>query len=1854
MGGVSSAQAQDCSDYPGGVLDGSAGTIAPAQLQIDRNCTIRNFPASNPLSTNFSFLTQPGQTNERWLIVFDNVVHTGQMACNSVAGHRIWFTNGSSTSIQEGCQNLLIPVEKIDKRNPAGQTTAAIGVPFTYSLTIPVLFDPATGSVINASGSLNDLHGVIVTDDLNATGVDLTYLSHVAYWQGSGTPVPHTFSNVDGLLTFDGFPIIPAGQQIEIEITVVLADTPANVAGTQFVNTAKWEFGRLIDGVFYQPLPGEWGITPPLTIGAPQLVVTKTGPATLGLTLNLGEWGQFGLDVHNTGLSDAWNVTILDRLPDGPTGGMCDTTPEVLSARVFEADGSTPVSGVLVEGSDFSLGYGPAPSCELTLTLLTAAGTIGANQRLIITYRTKLDADSQNGVTLTNVAGATQWFNADGSNPNRQAYTRTLSDGSVGVPDHEDAHTVTVALSGYFFEKSVENLTSGVSPTATAAPGDTLRYTLRLQSTDVPLNDLTFHDDLGALNAFAAFVPGSLALVAGSIPPGADASNTDPSGGTNGSGILDIRGLSVASSSEVRVQFDIRLDATLADGSVILNQADLLSTIKLADSDDPNINGQADPNVAGDEDPTQVVIARPPLAPLLKQNTQATASVGETFRYRITIPQAPYAFPVYDVRITDDLSVSAADLRFVGVTKISGSEPWTPVNTGPATDLVIEDPAFGIDIPAGEQVVVEISVVLEDTPTNVAGLPFINTASFVYHAIDGDPASQLAGSPGTTPPMTIVEPELTLEKGGPAQMTPATPGTFRLDVHNTGSGPAWNLTITDQLPDGPTGGTCDVAPSAITAQLFAADGVTPVSGPLVEGTDFAVSFAGPPACVLGLTFLSAVGTIGPDQRLVVSYATELDADSQNGAALTNVAGATEWFSFDASSLDRRRDTRTLTDGSVEVLDHEDAHTVDVFVDAPVLFAAKDVAILVDAGTPNVVDPGDVLRYTIRVENSGGVVATAVSLTDGVPANTTYVADSTTLNGLPVNQPDGGASPLAAGLPISSGDLTPPLPGPGEGTLSPGETALVEFDLRVNAGVPGGTVISNQAVVGSTELPALLSDGDGDPTTGPEPTVVVVGDGQQLLITKAVQVVGGGAALAGSTLEYTVSVLNIAFVPAYNVVITDDLDAPTPGQLGYVDPSATLNGAATGLTIAGSLITADYAGAYGPLQPGASAVLRFQAVLDAGLAPGTTVTNTGVVTWNTPPQTASASVSIDVGGMPGVGALNGTVWHDADFDDGLDSGERLLEGWSVELLRNGQPLQSVLTAADGTYAVVGVAPNDVSGDSVELRFRAPGAGPNSAALGRAASVFTNGLHRISDIVVASGSNLQGLDLPIDPNGVVYDALGRTAVPGATLTLLNASVPLALPSSCFDDPAQQGQVTGSDGYYKFDLNFSDAACPSGGSYLIALAPGAGFVAGYSQIIPPLSDASTPPFSVPACPGSVADAVPGTPQHCEVQASEFAPPGSVAPGSAGTSYYVHLSLDASQAPGSSQIFNNHIALDPVLDGAVAITKTTPSLRVSRGELVPYEVTVTNQLGSAIPDLGIVDRFPAGFRYVPGSARVDGVAFEPSVDAQELTWNGLGIAAASSRKLVLLLAVGAGVSEGKYVNRAQAISGLAGGAVSGMASATVGVAPDPTFACTDVMGKVFDDANRNGLQDAGELGLQGIRLVTPRGLIATTDPHGRYHITCATTPNEARGSNFVLKLDDRTLPSGYRMSTRKLQVARASRGKALRMNYAASIHRVVSLDLADAVFEPGSREMRPQWRPRIDRLLEELQKEPATLRLSYIADLEDSKLVERRLDAVERQIMDAWQALDGGYELTVEPEVFWRRGAPLDEASARTRKGG
>ena len=563
---------------------------------------------------------------------------------------------------------------------------------------------------------------------------------------------------------------------------------------------------------------------------------------------------------------------------------------------------------------------------------------------------------------------------------------------------------------------------------------------------------------------------------------------------------------------------------------------------------------------------------------------------------------------------------------------------------------------------------------------------------------------------------------------------------------------------------------------------------------------------------------------------------------------------------------------------------------------------------------------------------------------------------------------------------------------------------------------------------------------------------------------------------------------------------------------------------------------------------------------------------------------------------------------------------------------------------GTYRFTGLAPNAGTSEFYELRFRAAGAGPNTPSLGYTDSVFTNGPQRISGITADSGSNLLHLNLPIWPNGTVYNSITRQPVAGASLALVNAVTGEVLSSQCFDDPMQQNQVTAEDGFYKFDLNFRDPGCLAGGTYLIQVTPPAsGYMPSPSQVIPPASDATTAPFSVPDCPGNGDDAVPGTAEYCEVTPYAGVPPVSVPPRTSGTVYHLHLVLDNAIMPGQSQIFNNPIPIDPVLDGAVAITKTSPLINVTRGELVPYTITVTNVYGVPLYDINIVDRFPAGFKYVAGSGRLGRTPAEPVINGRELVWENRELQVNESLTFQLLLVVGAGVSEGEYVNQAFVINNTLGSRVSGEATATVQVVPDPDFDCTDVIGKVFDDRNLDGWQEAGEAGLAGVRVVTARGLIATTDQYGRFHITCAAVPDQDRGSNFILKLDERSLPTGYRTTTENPRVQRATRGKMLRFHFGAAIHRVVRLDIADGMFEPDSRQLRLQWKPGIIKLIEELHRAPSILRLSYLADVEPKSLVQKRLTGLKREIARQWDQSQGEYRLAVETEVFWRRGAPL-----------
>jgi uncharacterized repeat protein (TIGR01451 family) len=89
-------------------------------------------------------------------------------------------------------------------------------------------------------------------------------------------------------------------------------------------------------------------------------------------------------------------------------------------------------------------------------------------------------------------------------------------------------------------------------------------------------------------------------------------------------------------------------------------------------------------------------------------------------------------------------------------------------------------------------------------------------------------------------------------------------------------------------------------------------------------------------------------------------------------------------------------------------------------------------------------PGAVVEYTITVQNNG-LATSGASLLEAIPANTTYVAGSTTLNGAAVSDV-GGVMPYVSGGPINS-------PSAAAGVINPGSTAaeiaVVTFRVTIN-------------------------------------------------------------------------------------------------------------------------------------------------------------------------------------------------------------------------------------------------------------------------------------------------------------------------------------------------------------------------------------------------------------------------------------------------------------------------------------------------------------------------------------------------------------------------------------------------------------------------------------------------------------------------------------------------------------------------------------------------------------------------------------------------------------------------------------
>ena len=479
-----------------------------------------------------------------------------------------------------------------------------------------------------------------------------------------------------------------------------------------------------------------------------------------------------------------------------------------------------------------------------------------------------------------------------------------------------------------------------------------------------------------------------------------------------------------------------------------------------------------------------------------------------------------------------------------------------------------------------------------------------------------------------------------------------------------------------------------------------------------------------------------------------------------------------------------------------------------------------------------------------------------------------------------------------------------------------------------------------------------------------------------------------------------------------------------------------------------------------------------------------------------------------------------------------SGGGLLAGWTISLSQNGKAICSVLSNAQGQYQIDNLACPGYeqsglpTGSGFALQFNK--AGSNLAGMPESGGdAGTEAYKTIGNITLSATDEITQQNLPLDPEGIVYDAVSRQPLAGVTVTI--SGPPGFDPATHLVGGAVvQNQVTGNDGVYQYLLQ---NGYPTG-VYTLAIAKAP---VGYGTVSALL----------PACSGTLN--VGAAPDPAFIQASETAPAanaarhdpaacsGLVAGGAASTQYYMKLLITNGV---SAPILNNHIPLDAAVASGLALSKSGDRQTVELGDTVRYTIVLNQGAGSTISQAAVRDVLPAGFRFIPGTVTVNGVrAADPVLGAGSVLGFKLG-GAAGGKQLVLTyrVRVGVGSMQGDGVNRARAyacagtgasagatgcldqatLAPLAGAIASNEASFRVQVTGGvfTTDAC--VAGKVYTDCNRNGMQDAGEAGIPGVRLYIEDGTNFTTDADGKYSF-CGLSP-----TSHVIKVDPTTLPAG------------------------------------------------------------------------------------------------------------------------------------
>lgn len=1156
-----------------------------------------------PANTTFLSATPPG--------VFGGGVVTWALPGNLAAGASgsVSFTVQVASPLANGTQiqNTTYAVDSSEtppSPGPPVQTPVTSAPLLTISKTDapdPVLAGQLiTYTLVYANTGTDTATGVVITDTIP---VDTTFDSATGGGVFGGGVVTWAIGNV------------PAGGSGSVILRVRVSATIAN--GTVIHNNTY-----AIDCNETPPVPGAPVDT--TTQSAPVLNVSKTAapnPVTPGQNIT------YTLTYGNTGSDAATNVVLQDLVPAhttfvSATGGgthasgvvtwnLGSLAPGATGSVQFVVQTDTPLpNGTTIVNSGYTIHCDEVPPVQgnpVTVTVQSAPVltigkadtpdpvTAGGTLTYTLTY-SNTGNDAATGVVITDSVPAQTTFLAASGGGAFAAGTVTWNVGTVPAGatgnvsftvqvDSPLADGTTIANNSYAVDSNETPPVSGppVATTVTSAPalcihkaagpnpvqaGDELTYLIVYGNTGT---------DTATNVVITDTVPANTSFVSAS------------DGGTESGGVVTWTIGNVLPGDRRSVRFVVRIDTPLPDGTVVDND-----TYGIDSDETPYLPGQ----------PVSVTVNSQPQLSVTKtavpNPVQAGGQIVYTLSYANTGTDAATGVVITDTLPADTAFVSATN----GGTLVGPDVVWN----------------LGV-LPAGGSGTVSFTVdVAEPLPDNTS----INNTAYAIDCNEEPPV--------TGPPVAVIvdsAPVLTVSKV--AAPNPVTAGgllTYTLTYTNTGNADATNATLQDVVPpnttfDSATGGgtesngmvTWNVGTVGIgtsgsvsftvrvntpipdgtlitnSTYLIACDEVPPVPGNPVSVTVqsapvLTVTKTDSPDPVSAggtLTYTLTWSNTGTAQatNVVVTdtvplHTTFLSASHggmhAGGVVTWNLgtlpAGSTGNVSFTVLVETPLADGTVLQNAGYAIDSDQTPPVVGPPVDTTV--TSGPVLAIFKAAGPNPVQAGSIVTYALSVVNSGTDAATAVVVTDTVPAGTTFQSAT-----------DGGT--LAAG--IVTWNL---------GVLAPGAQRTVQMYVQVNAPVADGTVITNTNYgAGCAETP---------PVSGP-PVTVTVQSSPLLMVTKTA---APDPVNAGQQIVYTLTWANVGTDTATGVVLTD----PVPALTTFV--SATGGGILVGGVVTWNLPD---------LPAGSSGSVQFTVQVNTPIADGTGILNAGyaIDCTETPPS-----------------------------------------------------------------------------------------------------------------------------------------------------------------------------------------------------------------------------------------------------------------------------------------------------------------------------------------------------------------------------------------------------------------------------------------------------------------------------------------------------------------------------------------------------------------------------------------------------------------------------------------------------------